>query len=32
MTLPGSAGKHTVCAYGINRGPGGNTLIGCATG
>jgi hypothetical protein len=31
-TLPGGSGKHTVCAYGINRGAGGNTLIGCATG
>jgi hypothetical protein len=31
-TLPGGAGNHTVCAYGINRGPGANTLIGCKTG
>ena len=22
---------HTVCAYGINRGPGANTLLGCKT-
>ncbi len=26
-----SAGSHTVCAYGINVGPGGNTLLGCKT-
>jgi hypothetical protein len=25
------AGKHTVCAYGINVGPGGNRLLGCTT-
>ncbi len=31
-TLPGSLGKHTVCAYGINRAAGANTLLGCATG
>jgi hypothetical protein len=31
-TLPGSATRHTVCAYGINRGPGANTLLGCKTG
>jgi hypothetical protein len=31
-TLPGGAGAHTVCAYGINRGPGANTLLGCKTG
>ncbi len=31
-TLPGSGGKHTVCAYGINRAAGANTLLGCATG
>ena len=31
-TLPGGAGAHTVCAYGINRGPGTNTLLGCKTG
>lgn len=30
--LPGGSGKHTVCAYAINRGPGANTLIGCTTG
>jgi hypothetical protein len=31
-TIPGSSGKHTICAYGINKGAGANTLIGCATG
>jgi hypothetical protein len=31
-TLPGGSGTHTVCAYGINRGPGANTLLGCRTG
>jgi hypothetical protein len=31
-TLPGGSGAHTVCAYGINRGPGANTLLGCKTG
>lgn len=31
-TLPGGAGNHTVCVYGINRGPGTNTLLGCKTG
>jgi hypothetical protein len=24
-------GTHTVCAYGINAGPGGHTLLGCKT-
>ena len=24
-----SAGSHTVCVYGINTGPGSNTLLGC---
>jgi hypothetical protein len=27
--LPASAGTHTVCAYGINTGPGANVLLGC---
>ena len=27
-TLPGSGGNHTVCAYGINRAAGANTLLG----
>ncbi len=31
-TLPGGAGGHTVCAYGINRGAGASTLLGCRTG
>jgi hypothetical protein len=31
-TVPAGGGPHTVCAYGINRGPGGNTLLGCRTG
>jgi hypothetical protein len=25
------AGRHTVCAYGINLGPGTNRLLGCTT-
>ena len=25
------AGSNTVCAYGINQGPGGNALLGCRT-
>ena len=25
------AGRHTVCAYGINVGPGGNRLLSCTT-
>jgi len=29
-TLPTSAGQHKVCAYGINTGAGGHTLLGCA--
>jgi hypothetical protein len=31
-TFPRTKAQHTVCAYGINRGPGGNALIGCKTG
>ena len=27
--LPVPDGRHTVCAYGINVGPGGHTLLGC---
>ncbi|MCD9623881.1 hypothetical protein [Rhabdothermincola salaria] len=27
--LPASSGLRTVCAYGINLGPGSNSLIGC---
>ena len=27
--IPAGAGKHSVCAYAINAGPGGNTLVGC---
>ena len=30
-TLPASPGAHQVCVYGINSGPGGNTLLGCRT-
>ena len=26
-----SPGSHRVCAYGINVGPGGNSLLGCRT-
>jgi hypothetical protein len=25
------AGEHTICAYGINRGLGSNSLLGCST-
>ena len=28
-TVPASPGAHTVCAYGINAGAGGNVLLGC---
>jgi hypothetical protein len=28
-TVPATPGTHRVCAYGINVGPGSNTLIGC---
>lgn len=28
-SVPLPAGKSTVCAYGINTGPGGHTLLGC---
>lgn len=28
-TVPAGSGARTVCAYGINRGPGANTLLGC---
>jgi hypothetical protein len=28
-TVPASSGPHRVCAYGINTGAGGHTLIGC---
>ena len=28
-TIPVSAARNTVCAYGINTGPGGNSLLGC---
>jgi hypothetical protein len=30
--IPASGSPHTVCAYGINQGAGGNTLLGCKTG
>lgn len=29
--LPKLAGSNSVCAYGINVGPGGNALLGCRT-
>lgn len=29
VTIPAPAGQHRVCAYGINVGPGENSLIGC---
>ncbi|MBI9114779.1 peptidoglycan recognition protein family protein [Sanguibacter suaedae] len=28
-SMPARAGKHTVCLYGINVGPGSNTVLGC---
>ncbi|HEX7097587.1 MAG TPA: SpoIID/LytB domain-containing protein [Acidimicrobiales bacterium] len=30
-SVPASPGQHQVCVYGINAGPGGNTLIACRT-
>lgn len=30
-TLPADEGSNTVCVYGINVGPGANSLIGCST-
>ncbi|MDH3708060.1 MAG: hypothetical protein OES57_18495, partial [Acidimicrobiia bacterium] len=30
QSVPASPGAHTVCAYAQNRGPGTNTLLGCA--
>jgi spore germination protein YaaH len=30
-TLNVTGGKHQVCAFAINVGPGGNTLLGCRT-
>jgi hypothetical protein len=29
LTLGAGGGTHTVCVYGINIGPGGNSLLGC---
>jgi hypothetical protein len=29
--IAAAAGTHQVCAYGINVGPGGNSVIGCQT-
>lgn len=31
VTVPAVPGPHTACAYGINVGPGSNTLLGCTT-
>jgi glucose/arabinose dehydrogenase len=32
VTVPAAAGRHRVCAYGINlAGPGGNATLGCVT-
>jgi subtilisin family serine protease len=31
LTLSTSPGSHVVCIYGINAGPGSNSLIGCRT-
>src|SRR5699024_7649910 len=30
-SISAGAGAHPVCAYGINRGVGGNSLLGCRT-
>lgn len=30
-TTPATAGSHTVCAYGVNTGPGADTYLGCRT-
>ena len=30
-SFPTAAGRHQVCAYGINVGGGGNSLLGCRT-
>ncbi|WP_457100998.1 hypothetical protein [Microbacterium sp. P5_E9] len=30
-TVPASPGSHSVCAYGINSGPGGNVALACRT-
>lgn len=29
IEVPAMPGPHTVCAYGLNVGPGGNRLLGC---
>lgn len=29
VQVPATAGRHTVCVYGINVGPGSNTSLGC---
>jgi hypothetical protein len=29
LSLPAPNGTHTVCVYGINVGPGGNSVLGC---
>jgi hypothetical protein len=31
LTFSAGSGAHTVCTYGINTGPGGNTTFGCRT-
>ncbi|MBC7760639.1 MAG: hypothetical protein H7201_02335 [Candidatus Saccharibacteria bacterium] len=31
QTTPAAAGSHTVCAYGVNTGPGADALFGCRT-
>ena len=31
LTMPATAGAHTVCLYGINTGPGISSQIGCRT-
>lgn len=30
-TIPGPAGSHRVCVYGVNTGPGFDSLLGCKT-
>ena len=29
QVIPATAGEHTVCAYGVNTGPGSDVLLGC---
>ena len=31
LVIPASAGRHALCLWSINIGPGSNTLLGCST-